>query len=157
MAQVVSFKCTLRNRSGQFISSSVSHDVLTGAKNSDLHLRGLARGLENLTKGERRLIEVPAQDAYGFYDPTKVFVVLRRNFPELDRIAMGEMINLQLSNGSMVESRVLEFTAEEITLDGNHPLAGQDLVFEIETLDARDARPDELLEIVGPVTPIKMH
>lgn len=153
-AQIVSFRCTLRSRTGQFISSSVSRDVLTSAPGAEeLPLQGLARGLKDLKKGELRHIQIPAQDAYGFYDPEKVMLVPRKLFPRGTKLIPNESVTLISKAGEPRNFRVVQLFKALVQLDGNHPLAGQDLDFEIEALDVRDATPDEIHEATE--TPVR--
>lgn len=155
--QVISFRCVLKNKLGQIISSTVNHDVLSKAEGQSHLLDGLVRGLQNLAKGEKRQISLSAQEAYGFYDPKKAFVRRREDIAGGDRLKAGDQIMLKLSTGEQKHSRVTEVTEETVTLDTNHPLAGQDLIFEIEAIDARDATPEEIAESMGPLTAVPLH
>lgn len=151
-AQIVSFHCVLKNQLGQLISSTFNQGVLTAAPESGAMLKGLARGLQNLTKGERRRIYVSAADAYGFYDPGQVIIRAVEQVTSIKPLSPGD--ELFLSQGGLKKCyRVLEVSLGQVTLDGNHPLAGQDLVFEIEALDARDATPQEVIEACELVVP----
>ena len=143
--QVVSFNCILKNKAGKLISSTYNRDVLTSVENGqNIFLYGLAKNLQNLKKGERRLINVSAEEAYGFYDPQKVILYPRYKLPKLLKI--GELINIIHGTGYNHSYRVVNLEPQYVSLDGNHPLAGQDLVFEIETLEVRDATPQEIEE-----------
>lgn len=140
--QVISFHCVLKTKLGRLISSTVAHDVVTATNGgSEPMLVGLVEGLQDLKGGERREIFVPAERAYGFYDPAKVLVVSRDEISE--SVALGKQVQVQY-RGKSVDFRVTELRGEDVVLDANHPLAGEDLVFQIEALDVRDAEPDEL-------------
>lgn len=133
-AQIVSFRCTLKNRFGRVISTSVNQNVSTDLQGgSRAGLVGLMREMQNLTVGERREIFVNAQDAYGFYDPTRIHTVAVEEWP-IDRNPHLGM-EVPLADGLLY--RVIEIRADEIVLDANHPLAGQDLIFDIEATDVR--------------------
>lgn len=139
-AQVISFHCILKTKLGRVISSTFNHDVIALPGEAGV-LPGLAEGLQNLRGGEKRRIAVPAARAYGYYDPDKVIVC---SVDSLEgRAVVGKTITLNF-NGQPTVFRVTEIQGEEVTLDANHPLAGEDLVFEIEALDVREARPEEL-------------
>lgn len=148
--QVVSFRCTLKNRLGQVLSSTFNQDVITEPSGPQPMLRGLAEGMRNLHKGERRRIFLPADQAYGFYDPKKVITRSRDEIPEAHSLRIGDQVFVESREGSRVPFRVLEFRGDDVALDGNHPLAGQDLIFEIETVDARDATPEEISDSKTP-------
>lgn len=154
--QVISFHCVLKNRAGQLISSTFNRDVLTGPVHDDsMMLAGLARGLQNLAKGEKRSVSLKADEAYGFYNPQKVIFFPRKMLQQPVRV--GEFISITGPNGQVRSYTVLELHKDMVRLDGNHPLAGQDLVFEIETLDARSATTEEIAAVVNPLTAQVLH
>lgn len=141
-AQVISFKCELKNKAGQLISSTYNRDVLNSVENQSDMLSGLVRGLQNLAKGERRSIVVAANEAYGLYDPQKVIFFLRSKLPQ--NLKPGQPVSIVGKSGLTRCYTVIELNDEYATLDGNHPLAGQDLVFEIEALEVRAATREEI-------------
>lgn len=141
--QVISFNCVLKNKIGQFISSTFIREVLNSpTSNKDVALRGLAKGLQNLKKGEKRSIFLPAEEAYGLYLPQKVILFPRKKLPRT--LGVGQIVTIMDKNGKMISYKVIEFHNDTVSLDGNHPLAGQDLIFEIETIEAREATPEEV-------------
>jgi FKBP-type peptidyl-prolyl cis-trans isomerase SlyD len=143
--QVVSFHCVLKDKSGRVISSTFNNEVLTSGPGSHETLKALSEGLQDLQKGERRSISLSAEQAYGFYQPDLVVI---RPIDELSMsgpVIVGESIVYE-TNGKRGHYRVTEISLDSVTLDGNHPLAGQDLVFEIEALAAREATAAELIE-----------
>ncbi len=142
--QIVSFHCIVKNKMGKVISSTFNQDILTSSSDQGEHLTGLVHGLQNLTKGEKRRIDLRANEAYGFYDPQMVITVPRQRFSSLMK-AKNDSQPLVLSvNGKRKAFRIINVEGDSVTLDGNHPLAGQDLVFEIETTAVRDATPEEI-------------
>lgn len=155
--QVISFRCNLRDRFGCLISSSVNRDVLTSLPDVEVPLRGLAKGLQGLTKGETRKISLTAEEAYGFYDPKKVILFPRKKIPGAGDLRTGQTLVLVLRSGQSRSYRVLQVLAETVQLDGNHPLAGQDLSFEIEAFEVRDATDEEIQEAQNPVAVQLLH
>jgi FKBP-type peptidyl-prolyl cis-trans isomerase 2 len=109
-------------------------------------LAGLALGLQNLKKGEKRKICLSAVEAYGLYDPKKVILYPRKKIPKT--IAVGENISIAGKSGAIRTYRIVSIHDDMVSLDGNHALAGQDLIFEIETLEARDATAEEIAESI---------
>ena len=89
-------------------------------------------------------MQVRAEHAYGYYDPHKVVEYDLTDFPAGQSLRPGEEIVMCDKKGQQISLRVLEIGEDIIKFDGNHPLAGQDLVFEIEATDARDATAEEL-------------
>jgi FKBP-type peptidyl-prolyl cis-trans isomerase SlyD len=145
-AQVVSFNCVLKNQLGQLISYTVNYDVLTvpHAREGQQWLAGLNEGLRDLKEGEKRSISVSAERAFGFYDPEKVRVCPRQALDKND-VKVGDKVVGQVE-GKKTSFRVIDVRGDDVVLDANHPLAGQDLVFEIEALGVRDATTDEISE-----------
>lgn len=141
--QVISFNCILKNKAGQLISSTFNRDVLASPTSSeDAMLAGLSKGLQNLKKGEKRLIELRAEEAYGLYNPQKVILYPRKKLPQ--QIRIGGFVSITGKSGQVRSYKVLELHDNMVSLDGNHPLAGQDLIFEIEALEAREATLEEI-------------
>ncbi len=142
-AQIVSLQCVLKNRLGKVLSSSYCQEVLTTAPGEG-PLKGLSKALVNLQKGEHRKIAVTASEAYGFYDPGLVLICSREDFPSRLPMRLGQAMEVEDDQGKTRMYRVSEVGTERVTLDANHPLAGQDLIFEIVALSARDATPEEI-------------
>lgn len=145
-AQVVSFHCVLKDRMGRLISSTFNKDVITFADGYGDLLRGLADGMRNMKKGEKRRITIPAEKAYGFYDPDLVVILSRKQLARSVEIRPGEEVTARINGGDLRKFRVVEIHTDSVTLDGNHPLAGQDLTFEIEATEAREATQSEIQE-----------
>jgi FKBP-type peptidyl-prolyl cis-trans isomerase SlyD len=155
-SQVISFNCILKNKAGQLISSTFNREVLTASESTlPGMLSGLSKGLQNLKKGEKRSIALTAEEAYGLYDPQKVILFPRKKLP--NTLKKGEMINIVGKSGVQRSYRVAELHADLASLDGNHPLAGQDLVFEIEALEARAATREEIDESANVVSTQLLH
>ncbi len=143
-AQVVSFKCLLKNATGQLISTSFNRDVLTSSTGEGAPLKGLTQALSGRKKGECRSIRLKADEAYGFYDPKKIILFPLRKIPDFQNLSSGQMVSILSKTKVLRTYRVLQIHGDMVTLDGNHPLAGQDLIFEIEGIEARDATPQEI-------------
>ncbi len=142
-SQIISFNCILKNTAGHLISSTYNRDVLTAIDNDQAMLLGLSRGLLNLKKGEKRKISLSAAEAYGFYDLKKIILYPTKKLPKDLRV--GQSISIVGKSGSLRTYKIVQFHSDMVSLDGNHPLAGQDLIFEIEALDVRDATAEEVV------------
>ena len=140
--QVISFNCLLKNRAGKLISSTFNRDVLNPPPNDDSALIGLAKAMQNLKKGERRTISLTAHEAYGLYDPKKVILFPKKKLPPNTKV--GTMVSIYSKSGKLNVYKLLQEMDSFVCLDGNHPLADQDLVFEIEALSVRPASDEEI-------------
>ncbi len=146
-AQVISFHCIIKNKSGHVISTTFNQDVVTAHAEPEKNmLPGLAEGLQDLHQGEKRRISVSAERAYGFYDPSKV-VVCSVDCLEGEPVVIGESL-MCMFRGTPTQFRLIGRQGGQVTLDANHPLAGQDLVFEIEAVDVREALPEEIPGVI---------
>ena len=146
-AQVVSFHCVLKNSLGQIISRTTNHDVIATTSDNETSLKPLSEALCSLQKGEKKTVFVAAKDAYGFYNPKLRIQRRRIDLSGADDLLVGDSVKY-ISHGESRMFKVVEASSQLITLDGNHPLAGQDLIFEIEGTACRAASPGESLELV---------
>jgi len=152
--QVVSFNCILKNKTGQIISTTYNSEVLT-AQNAVGGLNGLALKMKNLVKGEKRSIELSAEEAYGFYDPKKIILFPRNKLPK--NVRVGAAIQIAGKSGQIRSYKVIQLHGSMASLDANHPLAGQDLIFEIDVISARDASVEEIEESSNAISEQLLH
>jgi FKBP-type peptidyl-prolyl cis-trans isomerase SlyD len=94
---------------------------------------------------------------YGFYDPKLVIEVPLKQLPHGKSLQSGQELLSKAQDGRTRLFRVVEVLGKTALLDGNHPLAGQDLVFEIETTEARDATSEEIAQSSEGTPPRHLH
>lgn len=95
----------------------------------------IEEALIGMSIGEKKSVVVPAADAFGEYDTEKVFNVPRSDMPEDLKPEVGDELTLTNEDDEEVEVTVVEVQEDSVTFDTNHPLAGEDLTFEIELLE----------------------
>jgi len=154
--QIVSFNCILKNKLGATLCSTFNREVIIGHPDPTGHLPGLAKGLQNLSPGEKRTIELDAANAYGFYDPKKVILFPLKKLSK-QILTPGKYISILTKSGVSRDYKVIQIHDQMISLDGNHPLAGQDLIFEIDTIEARSATDDEIKDLINPLEIQRLH
>ena len=142
-SQIVSFHCVLTNQTGDLISSTFNQDVSTEPEGPTEVLQGLAAGLKDLQKGEKRRICIAAKEAYGLYDPELVVECPRDELKGGKKLKLGDEVEAHLDDGKHRLFRVVQLQGPQVTLDANHPLAGQDLIFDIDATDVREATLEE--------------
>ncbi len=143
--RVVSFHYTLTDTKGnQLDTSRDSQQPLTFLEGSGQIIPGLERALALLSVGDTRVIEVEAQDAYGKYEQELVIEVPRERLPNSESVAVDDQFQASGPQGESLMFRVIEVLADKVRLDGNHPLAGENLTFDIEITQARAATLDEI-------------
>ena len=141
--QIVSFRCVLKNKLGHLISTSTNQDVVASyplENEEDIEqMPGFIQELKGLKAGERKQFSVPAERAYGFYDPTLVFEMPRSKLSKGKSLKVGDEVSGYMREDGVSRSfRVTEAAGNSLTLDGNHPLAGQDLEFDIEVTSSHE-------------------
>ena len=140
--QVISFHYTLTDKGGVVIDSSVGQSPLIFLSGSGQMIPGLECVLVELKKGEKKTVVVPAKDAYGPFDQSFIFEADRSQLPPQE-IKVGDFFQVE-DGHSHRDVVVIEIKEDKIILDGNHPLAGKDLTFAVEILDARPATTEEI-------------
>lgn len=88
--------------------------------------------LVGMSVGEKKTVLVPAKDAFGEYDQEKVFEVPRSDMPDDLQPEVGDELTLTGEDDEEIDVTVVEVTKESVTFDSNHPLAGEDLTFDVE-------------------------
>jgi FKBP-type peptidyl-prolyl cis-trans isomerase SlyD len=106
-------------------------------------LPALEDAVTGKTVGYRATIQVEPKDAYGDYQPDLVVEMPRSQFPTKLEIKIGMKFNTTGPDGDPLTVRVTEFDKTTVTVDGNHPLAGVPLSFEVRVLEVRAATAEE--------------
>lgn len=98
-------------------------------------IQGFVDGLYGMTVGEKKTIEIEAEKAYGQVMEQLISVVPKEQVPE--GVQAGEHLQAMAPNGQPINVLVTEVTEENVTVDANHPLAGKDLIFELELVEIK--------------------
>lgn len=142
--KVVSFHYTLRNTAGETLDSSTQHGPLTFMEGVGQIIPGLESKLLLMLEGQKATVKVAARDAYGERDPGMVVQVPREKIPGSEKVKVGDQFRAGPSEDQTSIFTVVKLTDSEIHMDGNHPLAGQELEFDVEITTVRDATDEEL-------------
>lgn len=117
---------------GSTFDSSEGREPLEFTVGSGQIIPGLDAALPGMEVGERKTVEVPADEAYGQPDPDARQAVPRADVPADIPLDIGTRLQVQTPQGQAMPVTVAEVTESEVILDANHPLAGRDLTFAIE-------------------------
>ncbi|MDA0924567.1 MAG: peptidylprolyl isomerase [Proteobacteria bacterium] len=120
---------------GSTFDSSEGRDPLTFQMGEGQIIQGLEAALEGMAVGETKTVTIPAEQAYGPRHAEAVQDVPRDMIPDHIPLDLGTSLQLQTPNGSMMPVTVTAVTDEAVTLDANHPLAGQALTFAVEVVE----------------------
>ena len=126
------YKGTLND--GSEFDNTHQREPLTVKTGEGNLIPGFEAALVGMTEGETKTFTIECSEAYGERNPEAKTVMEKKHFPEDYPIEEGMVIPLMSSEGNHVMATVTEITDTEVTADLNHPLAGQDLTFEIELL-----------------------
>ena len=96
---------------------------------------GFENAIVGMSVGEKKTVKVPPTEAYGKYDRSLIVDIERSHMPEHLDLQLGKLLEFTAQDGSVVLVTVRDITDTKVTLDGNHPLAGRDLIFEIELVE----------------------
>jgi len=141
--KVVSIDYTLTGAGGEVIDSSQGQEPLTYLHGAGNIVPGLERALEGKSAGDEVDATVPPDQGYGQHNPALVQPVPRAQFPGVTDIAVGMQFQAQTNHGPRVVT-VVGVDPDTVTVDANHPLAGETLSFAVKVVDVRDASQQEL-------------
>lgn len=140
---VVSIHYTLTNQAGNVMDSSVGTDPLAYLHGASNIIPGLENALLGKTQGDTLKVTVEPDQAYGPVREDMIQEVDRANFQGVDEIEPGMQFMAQAPWGQQ-PVMVVKVEGDIITLDGNHPLAGETLTFDVEVVSVRAATAEEL-------------
>lgn len=131
----ISYIGTLDN--GRIFDSTEESGALTFIIGSDQVFSALEQAIIGMVQGETKNVLIPAAEAYGPRLEANILKVKRELFPAERELRIGEKLRLEFSGGRERVMIILELNDQEVTLDGNHPLAGLDLTFalRLDTVD----------------------
>jgi len=131
------------NGEDTLIDSSYDHEPLSIIHGTGYLIPGLENALEGHKVGDKFEVTVPPEQGYGERFDDYVQTVPKEMFAEIDDLEVGAQLRATTDDGEQTVI-VVDMTDDTITVDGNHPLAGIELKFEVEVLEVRDATEDEL-------------
>jgi len=117
---------------GSVFDSSEGRDPLEFTVGGGQIIPGLDKAIPGMEVGDKKTVEIPADEAYGPVQPGARQTLPRADFPKDIPAEEGLQLQMQTPDGQVLPVTIVAVTDEEITLDANHPLAGKDLTFAIE-------------------------
>lgn len=140
--KVVSIHYTLKNDAGDVIDTSSGREPLAYLHGAGNIVPGLEKALEGKSSGEKVNVSVAPEEGYGPRHDGLVQDVPREAFQGVEEINPGMQFHAQGPSGPMVVT-VVEAGDASVKVDGNHPLAGETLHFDVEVSDVREATDEE--------------
>ena len=141
-SRVIAFNYVLKNTKGELLDASEPNQPLPFLEGRQQIIPLLEDVIVKMNEGEKANVSIAAKDAYGEFREDMMMDVPKEELAHLE-IEVGSHLQLQLQNQARVV-KVAKISESHVTLDGNHPLAGVDLVFDIEIVLMRPATSEEL-------------
>ncbi len=143
--KVVSFEYSLSNEAGEVLDSSEDGKPLLYLHGEENIVPGLELALEGKSVGDKLKVSLEAADAYGELDPAMIETVSADMFDGVDNVEVGMEFQAELPDGQGFQFvRITEVDGDNVTVDGNHPMAGMSLHFDVKITDIREATAEEL-------------
>lgn len=139
---VVSFHYTLKNAEGEEMESSLEKDPMSYLHGAGNIIPGLEKAMEGHAVGDTFSVTVEPEDAYGIRNEKNVQRVPLKRLKGIGKVSAGQILNLQTKQGP-VQVTVLKVGRFHVDVDGNHPLAGTQLTFDVEITDIRESSEEE--------------
>lgn len=117
---------------GTVFDSSEGRDPLQFTLGENQVIPGFEEAIVGMEAGETKTFEIPADRAYGERRDAMVIKIERDQFPEDMKPEVGQQLRLGQQGGETLIVKVIDVSETTVTIDGNHPLAGEDLTFDVE-------------------------
>lgn len=131
--RTVALHYSLRLEDGTEVASSRDDEPLRFTVGDGTLIAGLEKLLHGLGPGDRRTFEVAPEDAYGTHDPSNVQMMPLDQFAGME-LEPGFIVGFDTPSGEELPGTILAVSDDGVQVDFNHPLAGRDLIFEVEVV-----------------------
>ena len=122
-------------RTGETFDSSEGREPLEFTVGSGQVIKGFDEGVKGMSVGEKKTVEIPVGDAYGEKSQDLIIEFPKEQFPADMTPEIGQQLMMSNGSGESFPVIIKEIKEESVLLDANHPLAGQDLTFDIELVE----------------------
>ena len=126
---------------GETFDSSEGREPLAFEVGSGMVIKGFDDGVTGMSVGEKKTITIPFLEAYGAHNPQMVIEMPKDRFPADMQIELGMPLHMSDGQGQQFQVTVVELKETAVMLDANHPLAGKDLVFDLELVEIEGGSP----------------
>jgi len=140
---VVSLDYTLKNNAGEVLDSSQGREPLVYLHGVGALIPGLENEIAGMEKGQAKIVVVQPEHAYGIKSDDLLHVVPKSGFQGDEEMQEGMQVQLETEQGPAIAT-ISKIDGEDVTLDLNHPLAGEVLTFDISIADVREATSEEI-------------
>jgi len=141
---VVAIDYTLSNDAGEVIDSSAGAEPLVYLHGAGNIIAGLEKALAGKAVGDELDVSIEPEDAYGEYSAELITNLGREMFEGVDQLEVGMQFHASAPDGGMQIVTIRDIDGDQVTIDSNHPLAGQQLNFKVKVVSVRAASEEEL-------------
>lgn len=141
--RVFAFNYILKSSTGEILDASDESQPLPFLEGAGQIIPALEKQILLLTEGDKKTISLTSEEAYGPLRENLIMDVDAKELEHISGLEIGSYLQLDLKDQIKVV-RVTNITPEKVTIDGNHPLAGQALEFDVEVVLIRAATSDEI-------------
>jgi peptidylprolyl isomerase len=120
---------------GSIFDTSVGREPIQFVLGERKVIPGFDKAVAGMSPGETKTASVPPEDGYGPHQPQLVVEFAREEVPSDISVEVGQRLQVQTTTGESIPARVIDLSEAAVTLDANHPLAGQQLTFDIELVE----------------------
>jgi peptidylprolyl isomerase len=120
---------------GTIFDTSADRDPLRFTIGQHRVIPGFENAVVGMDLGESKTVDIPVHEAYGPRDERMITQVARGDIPASVKLALNDRLQVRRQDGGTMVVTVTKISDTNVTLDGNHPLAGQDLTFKIELVE----------------------
>ena len=120
---------------GSVFDSSTERDPIEFIIGDGRMIPGFEKAVTGMNVGDRRTVKIPAEEAYGGHRDELIVKINRSHFPDNIVPVSGLQLSLKSPEGQIVNAVITAVEDETVLLDANHPLAGKDLIFDIELME----------------------
>ncbi len=125
---------------GTTFDSSEGREPLEFEVGSGMVIQGFDVGVTGMAIGEKKTINIPADEAYGQKEEDRIMEFPMDRFPEDMKPEVGMQLNMSNGQGQNIPVVITEVMEEAVILDANHPLAGEELVFDLELVEILNSK-----------------
>ncbi len=130
-----------RLTNGETFDKSEGREPLEFEVGSGMVIKGFDDGVTGMAVGDKKTINIPAAEAYGEKNEEMVIHMPKDRFPKDMEIEVGMPLVMSDNNGHQHQVVIIDIKEDEVVLDANHPLAGEELIFDLELVEIIGAKP----------------
>lgn len=130
-----------RLTSGETFDSSEGREPLEFEVGSGMVIKGFDDGVTGMKVGDKKTVNIAAENAYGEKNSDMLIEYPKAQFPEDIELEVGTQLAMSSASGQQFQVSIAEIKDDVVILDANHPLAGEELIFDLELVEIVESKP----------------